>query len=206
VTADHVGVIDHGVANLGSVLNMLKRIDVPARRVSTPEDLMASTRLLLPGVGAFDRGMAGIRSRGLEEAVHAAVSRGTPLLGICLGMQLLGRSSEEGTSPGLGLVAADCRRIQGGPDLRVPQMGWNWLSWVDEESFLARVDDRPKYYFAHSFHMVPDDPGIVLAHTSYGTELTAVVAHGNVMGAQFHPEKSHVHGMKFLRAFAEWSP
>jgi imidazole glycerol-phosphate synthase subunit HisH len=206
VTGDHVGVIDHGVANLGSVLNMLKRIDVPARRVSSPEDLMASPRLLLPGVGAFDRGMAGIRSRGLEEAVHAAASRGTPLLGICLGMQLLGRSSEEGSSPGLGLLDADCRRIQGGPDLRVPQMGWNWLSWVDEESFLARADDRPKYYFAHSFHMVPDDPAIVLAHTSYGSELTAVVAHENVMGAQFHPEKSHVHGMKFLRAFAEWTP
>ncbi len=206
MTADPVGVIDHGVANLGSVLNMLKRIDVPAHRVSTPEELLGSSRLLLPGVGAFDRGMAGIRDRGLEEAVHKAVARGTPLLGICLGMQLLGRSSEEGTSSGLGLLAADCRRIPGAPDLRVPQMGWNWLSWVDEESFLARVDDRPKYYFAHSFHLVPDDPHIVLARTSYGSELTAVVAHGNVLGAQFHPEKSHVHGMKFLRAFAEWTP
>lgn len=206
MTEDYVGVIDHGVGNLGSVLNMFKRIDVPARRMSTPDEVLAAPRLLLPGVGAFDRGMAGIRSRGLEEALSASAGRGTPLLGICLGMQLLGRSSEEGAATGLGLLAADCRRISGDAGLQVPQMQWNWLHWKDEHSFLARADERPKYYFAHSFHMITDDPAVVLADTEYGGDLAAVVGHGNVMGAQFHPEKSHLHGMKFLRAFAEWTP
>ena len=202
-----VGVIAYGLGNLGSVLNMFRYLDVDAELVTTPEEIRAADRLLLPGVGAFDRGVVGLQEQGLGELVRERALAGTPLLGICLGMQLLCRTSEEGVLGGLGLIDANVTRLEPADRrLRVPHMGWNWVDAVREHELLESPEPRSKFYFAHSFKVVCSNDEDVVAVTDYGGTFTSIVAHGNVVGAQFHPEKSHRFGMHLLRNFAGWAP
>lgn len=201
-----VGIINYGIGNLGSVLNMFRRIDVEAEIVATPDELRASERLLLPGVGAFDAGVRGLRVAGLDEVLSERVRAGVPLLGICLGAQLLTDASAEGDLPGLGLIRARCERLTPPvPSLRVPHMGWAYVEPQGEHAM--RPTDQPpqRYYFAHSFAMHCTDPGDVAGVAQHGERFAAVVARDNVCGAQFHPEKSHHFGMGFLARFAQWS-
>lgn len=184
---------------------MLRKIGVPAVAASTPADIERAERLILPGVGAFDHGMAMLAEHGLVEALRQRVSRdGVPLLGICLGMQLLGRGSEEGTLPGLGLLEAHCVRFQSSAEhpLKVPHMGWNELSFCRPSALFERRDETPRFYFVHSYHLMCADRHDVLATTRYGIDFTAMVQRDNVWGAQFHPEKSHRFGMALLGKFA----
>lgn len=201
-----VSVIDYGVGNNGSVLNMLRHIGVRADLIDHPKALESCERLLLPGVGAFDRGMDMLRERGLADALLESVGGGTPLLGICLGMQLLTNGSDEGSLPGLGLLNAKCRRLHpAGTRFRVPHMGWNWVNDVREHAVIT--GPRPmKFYFAHSYHVVCADPALEVCRTAYGETFTSVVGRDNVVGTQFHPEKSHAFGKALLRSFAQWSP
>jgi glutamine amidotransferase len=199
-----ISVIDYGVANLGSMLNMLRKIGVKAQAASEPADLKSAEKIILPGVGAFDHGVEALTERGLTESLKQKVlAESVPLLGICLGMQLLGNSSEEGELPGLGLIDARCERFRfpQGEQLKVPHMGWNLLASKCTNPLLDSLDENARFYFVHSYHLVCANPDDVLAHSTYGIDFTSMVNCGNVWGTQFHPEKSHRFGMTLLRNF-----
>lgn len=197
-----VSIVDYGLGNLGSVANMLKRIGTEVRFVSNPDEVAASDRVLLPGVGSFDHGVHELQVRGLDVALREFASKGKPLLGICLGMQLLADSSEEGVEGGLGLIAGRSRRFTPMPKLRVPHMGWSAIHAARDSELLAEVPEDNRFYFVHSYHLVPQAKDAILAVSHYGEEFVSVVQKENVMGAQFHPEKSHDFGKRLLTSFA----
>lgn len=197
-----VSVIDYGLGNLGSVANMFKRIGTDVRLISTPEAVAESDRVLLPGVGSFDHGMARLTQTGLADALREFGATGKPLMGICLGMQLLLDASEEGESAGLGLIPGDTRRFASTPGLRVPHMGWNSIRAERADPLIAGVETGSRFYFVHSYQVVPQRPEDTVAVTNYGGEFTSIMRAGSIMGAQFHPEKSHAFGMTLLRNFA----
>ena len=198
-----IGVVDYGMGNLRSVLNALEAAEAPARLVATPAEAREAERLILPGVGAFGAAMERLDEQGFSEALPDLVAAGRPLLGICLGMQLLAeRSTEHGERSGLGLVAGDVVRIETDPSLRIPHVGWNDVSVVGDTPLLAGLADEPTFYFVHSYVFETADPGAVTATCDYGRPLTACVAGDGVFGAQFHPEKSQRDGLTLLRNFA----
>lgn len=205
--ADHITIVDYGVGNVASVQNMLKKAGHDAELTSDPEAVVAASKIILPGVGAFDRAAGILRMTGLGEAVVQAAGSGAQVLGICLGMQLLLEGSEEGEGqePGLGLIPGrvvafpSALREQG---IRIPHMGWNSVTRVGDAAALPALVDGDRFYFVHSFHAVPTDTADRFATAQHGIEFTAMVRRGNVMGAQFHPEKSHRTGMAMLRDFA----
>ena len=197
-----VSLIDYGLGNLGSVVNMLKRVGAATRLVRTPAEIEESDRLLLPGVGAFDAGMRLLDDQGLVPAIRAFAASQRPLLGICLGMQLLLDSSEEGRLAGLGLVPG--RSVRFGPraGLRIPHMGWNLVQPVGEDPLVAGLPEESRFYFVHSYRVVPANEHAVLGVTTHGDTFASMIRQDNVMGAQFHPEKSHAFGMQILKNFA----
>ncbi len=196
-------IVDYGTGNLGSVVNMLKRIGVDASVSSDPAVIAEADKIILPGVGAFDTGMQHLNERGLiEPLTHAAQERRVPVLGFCLGMQLLSGSSEEGQLPGLDWIPGRCVKITPSDELRVPHMGWNRLDVHREHPLLAAMEPRSRFYFVHSYHVVCDDDADLVATTDYGGAVTAVIARDNIWGTQFHPEKSHKFGMRLLSVFA----
>lgn len=199
-----ISVVDYGVANLGSMLNMLRKVGADAELVADPEGLALATRIVLPGVGAFDHGMAALRERGLVESLRARALAGVPVLGVCLGMQMLGLGSEEGAADGLGLLPMRCRRFRLPDDsrLKVPHMGWSTLGARRASPLLDGLGVDARFYFVHSYHAVCDDEQDVLAVSPYGYQFVSVVERGNIRGVQFHPEKSHRYGMALLRNFA----
>jgi glutamine amidotransferase len=200
-------VVDTGVANVGSIANMLKRIGAQALVSSRPPDIERATKLILPGVGAFDGGMRALRERGLIEVLNArALDARIPVLGLCLGMHILTRGSEEGELPGLGWLDARTVRFRfsvPATGLKVPHMGWNYVSACRTHPLLDGLGDEPRFYFVHSYHVECGDPALVLGQTSYGYSFPAAIARDNIMGVQFHPEKSHRFGMTILRNFVE---
>ena len=201
-----VVVIDYGVNNVGSVLNMLRRLDVLAHPAHSPDQLDGADALILPGVGAFDTGVRNLRDSGFFEAIRARVLGGVPILGICLGMQLLTRGSEEGSLEGLGLIPATTHRFvfdrsTGGRRLKVPHMGWNEVEPVDQELFAGFDETRPRFYFLHSYHVVCVCPEHVAARCEYGLPFHAAIRSRHVFGVQFHPEKSHRFGTRLLGNF-----
>lgn len=200
-----VSILDYGLGNLGSIRNMFRKIGAEAVAVATPEGLLGASKILLPGVGSFDAGMRALEARGLAESLLGRARAGVPILGICLGMQLLTRGSEEGTLAGLGLFDASCRRLQvpAGSTLKVPHMGWAQLIRRKDSRLLRGLDENARFYFVHSFHVVCADPADVLATSDHGGEFVSMIERDNVMGAQFHPEKSHRFGMQLFRNFAE---
>jgi glutamine amidotransferase len=199
-----IAVIDYGMGNLRSVLNALEAIDAEARLVATPEAAAEADRLILPGVGAFGDGMRNLRTRGFAEALPDLLSGGRPLLGLCLGMQMLADASEEhGEHEGLGLVPGVVRRLRPPDGLRVPHVGWNSVQPRNGSVLLGDdVAAEQTFYFVHSYHFIAERPEDVTGVSDYGTEVTAVVERGSVMGTQFHPEKSQRDGLALLRRFA----
>lgn len=195
-------IIDYGLGNVRSILNMFKRIGSPAVISRQPKDITSAARLIVPGVGAFDTAMRLLDESGVRSALDDSVlNRRTPVLGICLGMQLLGRSSEEGELPGLGWLAADTKRLTATPGYRIPHMGWNWVSPARESVLFPAGAVGLRYYFVHSYAVVCDDEETVLATTSHGAAFASSVGARNVFGVQFHPEKSHRFGMELLSRF-----
>lgn len=201
-----ISIIDYGVCNLGSMLNMLRKVGAQAQLVSTATELEQAEKIILPGVGAFDNGIAALTERGLADPIRKKALRDKiPLLGVCLGMQMLGRRSDEGRLDGLGIVDAEAHRFRFAPDstCKVPHMGWSVLASRRESALLCGLETRSRFYFCHSYHMVCNNPGDVLARAHYGGEFVAILQRENVFGVQFHPEKSHRFGMALLHAFAE---
>lgn len=201
-----IGILDYGIGNVGSIQNMLKKAGAASVVVHTAEALTTCDKLILPGVGAFDDGMDRLDQSGMRTALDTAVQKGKPVLGICLGMQMLGRRSEEGKREGLGYIPFDNIRFQlaAQPALKVPHMGWDEVTVTDAtDPFVRGLSEPPRYYFVHSYHAVCENPGDALMLCDYGLSFAAAVRLGNVRGTQFHPEKSHRFGMALLKNFAE---
>jgi imidazole glycerol-phosphate synthase subunit HisH len=196
-----IALIDYGISNLRSVQKAFEHLDTQVTLVDTPDRLAQAERLILPGVGAFPAGMKGLRERGLVEPIKQAVRDGKPLIGICLGMQLLFESSDEmGKTEGLGLLPGRVTRIIGS-GLKVPHMGWNQLDVVRDHSLVRNLISGSYAYFVHSYAVYPDQREVVLATTDYSGPFASIVGYGNVCGLQFHPEKSQAVGLKLLRNF-----
>jgi glutamine amidotransferase len=203
-----ISVVDYGMGNLGSILNMMRKIGAEARIASSPQDVARSGKLILPGVGSFDHGMRNLEASGLRAALEDRVIRGgVPILGICLGMQLMTASSEEGQLPGLGWIDAVTRKFRfGDPTMKVPHMGWNGVEIRSAEGLFRDMDPEPRFYFVHSYYVECRREADVLATTEYGHPFVSAFQRGNVQGVQFHPEKSHRFGMRLLARFAEGVP
>lgn len=198
-----ITILNYGMGNLGSVFNMLKRIGVEARIVDRIEDLKAARKILLPGVGAFDNAMKRIDENGFLDVLNQkALEEKVPILGICLGMQLLTRGSEEGNLPGLGWIAADAIRFPKQNGLKVPHMGWNLVKQASPSPLTVSLPNEPRFYFVHSYCVQVDDDRNSILKCSYGVDFDAAVQQENIYGAQFHPEKSHKFGMRLLENFA----
>ncbi len=189
--------------NLASVARMVEHVGGVPRIVSRPGDLAGAGRVIIAGVGAFDQGMSSIREGGWEPAFNEVRSRGVPMLGICLGMQMLLERSEEGSLPGLGWIRGSVVRfrIPPGSGIKVPHRGWTRVKVVRDNSILDAADADQRFYFVHSFHAECTDAADVVATATHGYEFAAAVGKDNVMGAQFHPEKSHRFGMELMRRF-----
>ena len=197
-----IGIVDYGCGNIASVANMLRRVGLRSQTSAEPGVLARSTHLILPGVGSFGHGMTQLVRLGLDGFLRDQAAQGTPLLGICLGMQLLAHGSEEGDEPGLGLVDGFVRHLseQKRLGLPVPHVGWNEVGFRDGNGFYEPVGLQ-RFYFTHSYQFVCEREDACIAITRYGAPVTAAVALGNVAGVQFHPEKSHRYGMALLSAF-----
>lgn len=196
-----VTILDYGLGNVGSIQNMLKRCGVAATLASDPESVGRAKRIILPGVGAFDTGMSRLEKCGLIPVISDRVIFGrVPILGICLGMQLMTSRSEEGVRPGLGWVSAVTRRFHFSDvprDLKIPHMGWNQVTPARATALIPSGNET-RFYFVHSYHVCCDRTEDVLATTCYGSEFTSIFQVENITGVQFHPEKSHLFGMSFL--------
>lgn len=199
-------IVEYGMGNVGSILNMLKKIGVEAKTSSQPDDIRAATKLILPGVGAFDTGVTHLQQSGLIPILNERVlNANVKTLGICLGMQLLGSSSEEGVLPGLGWIQARTTRFvstQEAP-IKIPHMGWNVVAPRGTSTLFKNMEEDARFYFVHSYHVVCNDEADVAAVTRHGIECTAAVERGNIFGTQFHPEKSHRFGLSVLKNFVE---
>jgi glutamine amidotransferase len=201
-----ITIVDYGVGNLGSIRNMLKKVGFECQITSDPAAIREASKLVLPGVGAFDAGMRQLQESGLIPALRERVmEHRVPILGICLGMQLLTRRSEEGQLAGLGWVDAEVTRFRFEPDsgLKVPHMGWNLVHPRKESLLLRDAEEEERFYFVHSYYVQCKNRDDVLLTAQYGYEFDAAFACDNIMGVQFHPEKSHKFGMRLLRNFAE---
>lgn len=195
------------MGNLGSIANMLKKVGTEAVVSSEATVIDQADKLILPGVGAFDYGMTNLAKRGLLPLLSAKVlQEKTPILGLCLGMQLLTRRSEEGQLPGPGRLDAETVRFRFDPvhaHLKIPHMGWNTVQLCQPHPIFAEMDGEIRFYFVHSYHVICAAPQTVIAQTNYDYDFPSVVAKENIIGLQFHPEKSHKFGMRLLRNFAE---
>jgi glutamine amidotransferase len=197
-----VAIIDYGVGNLRSVEKAFQASGVEAVVSSDERVLHAAERLVLPGVGAFRACMEALKARDFDQLVRESVEAGTPLLGVCVGMQMLFDESEEfGITRGLGLLRGRVRRFNDG--LRVPQVGWNQVEWVKPHPLADGIADKTFFYFVHSFFCEARDEDDVLGKTEYGLGYASLVARGVVSGVQFHPEKSQAAGLRLLKNFAE---
>lgn len=200
-----VVIVDYKMGNVGSILNMLKYIGISALVSSDPAEIDGADQLVLPGVGAFDAGMDAIRAMGLikvleKKAMHDRI----PILGICLGMQLITRRSEEGTQQGLAWVQADTVRFRSPLNedvLRIPHVGWNSFRPLRPDRLFSGMESGGRAYFVHSFHVRCDSEADVIATTHYGDDFPSIIRNDNVVGMQFHAEKSHKYGMQLFRNF-----
>lgn len=201
-----IAVVDYGMGNLGSILNILKKIGYAAKLTKQAEDIASAEKIILPGVGAFDDAMKALKARGYVEALeYKVIHEKTPILGICLGMQLFTKGSQEAKDEkGLGWFDAHTVRFNfpAEENFKVPHMGWNYASPENNSLPPLHQEERMRFYFVHSYHVVCSEEDIVMAKTSYGYDFASVIAKDNIVGVQFHPEKSHRYGMVLLSNFS----
>lgn len=198
-----IAVVNYGLGNLHSVQKAIAYVGGDAQVTADPDTILKAEKVVLPGVGAFADGMKGLISRGLTSAIQDVAGTGKPLLGICLGMQLLFETSEEGGNhPGLGLLPGVVKGFRD-PNLKIPQIGWNQLEIRSQNSLLAGLNQGNYVYFNHGYYCVPQNTAHILATVTYGLQFAAAVQRENIYGVQFHPEKSQQIGLKIMRNFVE---
>lgn len=200
-------IVDYGMGNLGAILNILKRIGVKALISSSPDEIEKADKLILPGVGAFDTGMLQLQALNIIDLLNDKVLiRKTPTLGVCLGMQLLSKRSEEGVQAGLGWIDGEAIRFHfdsNPTNLKIPHMGWNTVNIQQENVLFKGLEQEARFYFVHSYHVVCKHMEDKLTMTEYGYSFVSAVQCENIMGVQFHPEKSHKFGMQLYKNFVE---
>jgi len=203
-----ITIIDYGMGNLGSIRNMLKLIGVDAVISSDAATIERSDKLILPGVGAFDKGMENLKSLGLIDVLSKKIILAkTPILGICLGMQLFTKTSEEGKLAGLGWIDARTVKFRFDRDaknIKIPHMGWNEVMPAKESLLFKDARENLRFYFLHSYYVKLNNPADALTITNYGHEFVSAIENGNIIGVQFHPEKSHKFGVRFLENFVKF--
>jgi glutamine amidotransferase len=202
-----IAIVDYNIGNINAVANMLQRLGLACRLANSADDIERADRIILPGNGAFDACMKNLNQSGLIPVLeHQVLKLKKPLLGICVGAQMLGFGSAEGQEAGLGWINMRVDRFPELSDLRIPHMGWNQVLPVQKEhSITKNMEIDARFYFVHSFFMKPQDRSDILFETNYGIDFASGVAHGNIIGVQFHPEKSHRFGKQLLEAFAKWA-
>lgn len=198
-----IGVIDYGASNIRSVANAFSYLGIEMTLAADPAQIQGAEKIVLPGVGAFAPGMAKLREQGFVEFLHEKAAEGVPILGICLGMQfLLEESEEDGVHAGLGLIAGRCVRFQ--IQEKVPHMGWNRLCHSETHPLVAGIPNGSSYaYFVHSYHASGVAEEYIIAQTDYGYWYPSIIGRDNIMGVQFHPEKSQSVGLRLLKNFCE---
>ena len=200
-----ITIIDFGLGNIHAIASAYNFLNIPIKIASSATDLKDAEKLILPGVGAFDWAMTRLNDSGMCEVLDELVlDKHIPILGFCVGMQMMASRSEEGNMPGLGWLQAEIVRFQ--PDqisrLPLPHMGWNDVKFISNEPLFAGIVN-PRFYFLHSYHYVTLQKSQILATTDYGGEFNSIVSNGHIFGVQFHPEKSHKWGVQLLKNFAE---
>lgn len=202
-----ITIVDYGLGNVGAFANTYKRMGLPVRTARTADDLASAERIILPGVGAFDHAMDLLDASGMRETLEdLVIDKETPVVGVCVGMQMLAEGSDEGARAGLGWIPGRVRHFSHAPsnaDLPMPHMGWNDVKPAPGEALFRGLETGSRFYFLHSFYFECADPADAAAHTSYGLEFSSAVRRGHVHGVQFHPEKSHHFGSALLKNFAE---
>lgn len=198
-----ITIIDYGMGNLGSISNMIKKVGGTCQLSNSIKDIKCAEKLILPGVGSFDQAMKNLNALNLVEPIKEIAVRGMPIFGICLGMQLLADSSEEGILPGLGLIKGKVTKFNEGNGLKIPHMGWNLVHYNDRSPLFKDFNcfEETKFYFVHSYYFKCQYESSIAATTNYGIELTSSVISDNIMGVQFHPEKSHKFGIQMMKNF-----
>jgi glutamine amidotransferase len=201
-----IRIVDYGVGNIQAFLNMFKRLGLPAERAKVPAELADATRLILPGVGSFDHAMTLLNQSGLREPLEARVQgEQVPVLGVCVGMQMLAGGSDEGELPGLNWIPGRVRAFSQTPaaaQLPQPHMGWNDLQVRPDSRLFTDFEPTPRFYFLHSYYFDCEDRSLVAASATYGLDFDCVVSAGHIHGVQCHPEKSHHFGAQLLKNFA----
>lgn len=201
-----ITIVDYGMGNLGSIHNMMKRIGVKSIITDSLQDIQSAQKIILPGVGAFDHAMNRINTMGFRSILdQKALEEKIPILGICLGMQLLTKESEEGKEKGLGWISARTKRFPPKDSLKVPHMGWNIVKSYPKNNLTQGFNGETRFYFVHSYFVDVDNEANSLFKTDYGVSFDSGIIAENIMGVQFHPEKSHRFGMQLLKNFAEIS-
>jgi len=199
-----IGVVDYGLGNVKAILNIYSDLGIPAVRFDHPSLCESVTRIILPGVGAFDWAMQQLDASGLRPVLdNLVLGQNVPVLGICVGMQIMANRSAEGSSSGLGWIPGEVELLTNpslSANLRIPHMGWNNIT-PNTHPLFYNISD-PQFYFLHSYCFVPDSPKNILASAEYGQAFAAAVSNGDILGVQFHPEKSHHWGIKLLKNFA----
>jgi glutamine amidotransferase len=201
-----ITVIDYGLGNVRAFLNLYKRLNIAAATATAPEQLLDARKLILPGVGSFDHAMTLLDRSGMRAMLdELVVERGVPVLGICVGMQILGKRSDEGRLPGLGWIDGEVRKLphRASDAFRLPHMGWNDVVPAVPSALFEGLTQDARFYFLHSYYFHCHQRDKVLAETDYGLTFSSAVHAGNIFGVQFHPEKSHHFGMQLLKNFAE---
>lgn len=201
-----ITIIDYGIGNLNSVANIIHYVGGKCRILDDPNELINAEKLILPGVGAFDKGMESLKERGILEALNIAVLENkVPILGICLGMQLLTLRSEEGKLEGLGWVDAEVKKFsfENNLNLKIPHMGWNSLQVKKQNPLIPIREENLRFYFVHSYFVNPNQDELTIASSHYGRDFCAAFQKDNIFGVQFHPEKSHRFGMNLMKNFID---
>jgi len=200
-----IGIIDYGLGNVHAIKNVYHRLNIPFILIADNGQLLKVSKLILPGVGAFDWAMECLNQSGMREALDELVmEKNIPVLGICVGMQLMAKNSEEGNSSGLGWLNAEVKKFHTEKinDIQIPHMGWNSIINHDNHPLFKNVDQEKGFYFLHSYYFECNDKSYIVGSSKHGLDFTAAVSHRNIYGVQFHPEKSHINGINLFKNFA----
>ncbi len=198
----NIGIIDVGIGNAKSIANVMTREGLNFKIIKNPSEIQDVEKLILPGVGSFDANISRLEETGFSTAIKKANQIGTPILGICLGAQMLLTRSEEGKKPGLGFIKGISKEFVASREFRVPHMGWNKVRQASQSKLFLNIQDQERFYFAHSFYMTTEDQTLTIGTTDYNQHFTSIVQYKNCYGVQFHPEKSHGQGIRILINFA----